>query len=239
LCGWKRTGEKVRLPQEEWDRRAKALNLQWLEPLTGARTAKAKCLKCDYEWSPHKIVIARGGACPMCAGSIVTQDQWDERAHAVDLEWLEPVKSADTQTLAKCLKCGYAWKTSPNRVQQGGGCASCSASGGFNPAKPGFLYLMVKPDGVAQVGITGEGRAMKMRMQKHQRNGYELVTTWHFNDGADARNIEQAIINQWRTEDDLLPAAPEGEESWTETVHTDSMPLPEIVKRINALIKQR
>ena len=76
-------------------------------------------------------------------------------------------------------------------------------------------------------------------MSAHKRNGYRLAQTWSFEVGQEAKDIEQEVIRRWREDDELLPAAPEREHGRTETVHTDGLPLEEIIKRISKLVRQQ
>lgn len=100
------------------------------------------------------------------------------------------------------------------------------------------MYLVLKSDGTAKVGISGQHRLTE-RLRIHGSSGYRQIAVWEFGLGRDARAVEKEMVRRWREEDDLLPAAPEGEEGWTETVHTDSLPLEEIIKRINKLAREQ
>jgi predicted Zn-ribbon and HTH transcriptional regulator len=216
---------------------AAAKGIKWLD---GAdflmdKQTPAECLTCGYQWQAWPQSVKAGNGCPRCSGKATTAEDWEERAAKSNLKWLEPVQTSDTKTKAKCLNCDFIWNVKPSSVARGTGCPKC-ADYGFDPLAPAHIYLLDRDDGVAQIGITKD---MKTRLGRHELNGYRLVAKWDFATGLQARNIEQAIINQWRTEDDLLPAAVEGEDGWTETVHTDSMPIETIIQRINALIKQR
>ena len=231
--------------QAEWNRRAAAADVEWLSPVGAARSPiNARCTLCGYKWDAVPSKLQQGAGCPRCSsqaraqGLRQTQSTWNKRAAAVDLVWLDEVDGSGVKTLARCLKCGYEWLVVPNTVSRGQSCPKC-AEYGFNPAAPAYLYLMVKDDGVAQIGITGDGKAMTARMARHKRNGYAEHSSWRFDVGADARAVERETIRRWREDDDLLPAAPHGEDGWTETVHTQSLSLEEIVSRINALVRTR
>lgn len=241
-CGIEKSAEARRTPQEERDRQAEAAGLKWLEPVQGnAHKALAQCLTCGHEWRVTGSQVYAGHGCPACqaAANRVPQEERDRQAEAVGLKWLEPVTNASKPTLARCLTCELEWQTYPDSVLRGHGCPAC-AERGFNPEKPAYVYLLVRDtDGVAQIGITGRGKPAEKRLRSHRLNGYRLVSMWSFPVGADARDVEQAAIRQWRQEDDLQPAAAAGEDGWTETVHTGSIALQELVARIDGLSHSR
>jgi len=229
--------------QEEWNRRAAAVGVDWLDSVAGNSVlTRAKCRACGHQWAARPSDVDRGGRCPVCANKrkgqyqVHTQAEWAEIAECSNLEWCETVTGALTKTRARCTVCKHEWHVVPSSVQQGRGCPQC-AEYGFKSAEPALLYLLVKDDGVAKVGITGD--KIKTRMASHKRNGYRLVDTWSFGVGKDAREVEQAVIRRWREDDDLLPAAAEGEHGWIETVHTDGLPLEEIIKRLNKLAREQ
>ena len=56
----------------------------------------------------------------------VSQEEWDERASRVGIEWLESVRNRRTKTQARCLVCQYEWDVSPSSIQQGSGCPNCA-----------------------------------------------------------------------------------------------------------------
>ena len=239
-CGKQRQIEKSRIPQSEWDRRAAEVSIEWLAPVTGdKRKTAARCLDCGHQWQawPSKPACPKCGVKRSADQKRRPQKEWDQFAADAGMEWLEPIKGDLTRTRVtrriRCLSCGKEWEAIPANVARGIGCGNC-AEYGFKDNMPAVLYLVVKPNGVAQVGITG-AEARENRLVRHRKNGYQQVAIWHFELGSDARKVEREIIRRWREEDDLLPAAPEGEDGWTETVHTDSLPLREIQQRIDLL----
>ncbi len=70
-------------------------------------------LTCGHDWSPQGRQVKQGKVCPKCGGKLpVPQDEWDRRAAAAGLEWLETVSGAMTPTPARCLKCNHEWRES-------------------------------------------------------------------------------------------------------------------------------
>ena len=94
--------------------------------------------------------------------------------------------------------------------------------------------MVAKDDGTTKIGITG-AKAREKRVSRHRRNGYEMVSTWNVAVGSDARAIEKAVVFGWR-EAGFRPAAPEGEDGWTESVHTSQVSIPEIRAQVNELV---
>jgi len=232
-------GGTRKITQAEWDVYASDLHLRWREKVKSAMTpTKCECLECGHgsntEWKPWPQHVRRGHGCRPCSerAQLKPQKERDEEARAVGIQWLEPIKNSYTPTLAVCLECGHKWKVRPNHAHAGKSCPLCSDSG-FKPLAPTTIYLIGKEDGVLKVGVTAVGSATHRRLGVHRRNGYSRVwRTWELATGVQALEVEQEIVRQWREEDDLLPAAPEGEDGWIETVHSDSLPIHVIIERI-------
>ncbi len=55
----------------------------------------------------------------------ITQAEWDRRAAEVGLEWLAPVRSAQSRTYARCVTCGHEWAPAPSKISRHG-CARCA-----------------------------------------------------------------------------------------------------------------
>jgi hypothetical protein len=133
-CRRKAAGLRRRLPREEWDRRAAAVDVEWVgdEPVLAYLPHAARCTRCGYEWDVSPDHVRGGQGCPPCAfgaprGPRITAQDWDRRAAAVDLEWVgdEPILST-TKHAVRCLVCGHEWDVKPSHVMDGQGCRSCS-----------------------------------------------------------------------------------------------------------------
>ena len=242
--GCRHCARNAPVSQEAWDERAAAIGADWLTPVEQTKTkAPIQCRGCDTIWEAIPGNVQQGQACPACADAnkgayqILSQVEWETRAAAVGVEWLEKVTTSSVPTAARCIKCGFEWEPRPNNVARGAGCPVC-ADYGFQPTRAAVIYLVVKSNGVAKVGITGAA-AREDRLVRHRKNGYDLVQLWTFEEGMQAEAVEHETIRRWREDDDLLPAALEGEDGWTETVHTDSLPVEEIIKRINKLAREQ
>jgi hypothetical protein len=236
-------GGTRKITQAEWDAHAEALDLRWREEVKSAMTPTAcECLVCGYgsegEWKPWPLHVRRGHGCRPCSEllPLKSQEERDEEARAVGVKWLETIKNSYTPTRAECLECGHRWLLRPNHAQSGKSCPACSDHG-FDPLAPTTVYLIGKEDGTIKIGVAAVGEATKRRLRIHRRNGYTKVwRTWEMATGVGARAVEQETIRVWREEDDLLPAAPQGEDGWIETVHAESLPVRTIVSRVEKLI---
>ena len=242
-CG--RCAGNAQVPQREWDLRAAAVKLKWLEPVTtnGIKTL-ADCLMCGHRWSAVPGEVQQGQACPECGNKrkgqhqVLPQSEWQRRAATVGIKWLEPVLHSGIPTKALCLECGNEWPKSPDGVTSGSGCPNC-ANSGFDYSAPSTVYLLVNQDGIAKVGITGQGRIRRLRLNKMALQGFELQRAWEFESGTDARTVEKETHRRWRLEDGLSSAIPPGSDGYTETVDTRGLPLGAIERRINLLAQKQ
>jgi len=78
-----------RISQDEWDRCAAAVGIEWEAPVAQALAeAPARCLTCGHRWEPSASNVTKGHGCPVCAGSVpVSPDEWDRRGGAVGIVW--------------------------------------------------------------------------------------------------------------------------------------------------------
>ncbi len=137
-CAAKRAGMKRgqahhrAVPQDEWDRRAEAVGLVWLEPVQRSVTPTlARCTRCGTIARINPNGTLRGRGCTPCGwrrraeSKTLSGDEWDARAAAVGLEWLESHTSSSTKRRAKCIRCGHEFDSLPTNVKKGHGCPRC------------------------------------------------------------------------------------------------------------------
>lgn len=233
-CGIDRRAKANRISEEEIASREERANVRWLDrPVAAHDPQDAECLTCGHVWPYKPVNVGRSG-CPRCAGLIVTQDEWQARAAIAGYVLLDEVEGRSKPVTAKCSLCGEQWRVWTSNIGRSG-CPSC-APRGFNPSKPGYVYLISKDDGVAKVGVAGLGKPYEDRMRRHATNGYWHVRRWYCDPGRIALAVERETIRRWREEDRLPTAAPEGEDGYSETVSTARLPLSEIVRRIDELV---
>lgn len=195
-CGDLATAAAQRLADEEWDARAAAVGIEWTEPhVKSTEPRGARCLTCEHEFRPPPGHVRSGTGCPRCAGKVKTQKEIDAEAAAVGIKWLEPYRNRKDRHLARCLTCELEWRTSPASVHLGSGCPSCNV-GGFDPGKPGVLYVIVHEEaGVVKVGIAGDDGD---RLARHQRRGWQVVGTRREERGQVVADAEADLVAWFR-----------------------------------------
>ena len=136
VCANLTRGAQSRLTPEEWDRRAAAGGMEWVDQrpeLIGDKRL-ARCLDCATEWLAHSVTVAHGGnGCPSCRykkvadSMILPREEWDRRAAAKRVEWVgdEPVWGMKKRA-ARCLTCGHEWSVIPDSVYRASGCPACA-----------------------------------------------------------------------------------------------------------------
>ena len=204
----------------------RARDLEPLEPYPGTMFPwRCKCLKCGREVTPrHNGVRRNQGGCAWCAGNKVDPAEAVALMVVAELEPLEPYTSAGGGWKCRCTKCGKVVKPSYSNVRSGhGGCRWC-APAGFDPGRPGSVYLMTHTAYRAwQVGITN---VPEQRVAAHERQGWDLVELMEFQDGHEAERLERTILGYWRSQGwpDAVPkdAMPQG--GYTETVAWVNVP---------------
>jgi hypothetical protein len=101
---------------------------------------------------------------------------------------------------------------------------------GFKPLEPTYLYVIThKKKKAHKVGI---GNTNARRIEKHISNGWQISQVLLFKKGTVAHEVEQDVIEWFRTELNVGPAYREGD-GWTETVPSAEVNLLSIVRRVN------
>jgi hypothetical protein len=142
------------------------------------------------------------------------------------MKWLEPVKGARIAARAECLDCHRESMKMPSDVQAGKGCRHCAQTAPVSKteqtrrakaARITFLQPPTKSATPTPARCDVCGCEWKMRPNDIQQG--------------------KGCPDCGRQDDDLLPAAPKGEEGYTETIHTEDVPLAEIIRRIDTMIE--
>jgi formylmethanofuran dehydrogenase subunit E len=173
------------------------------------------CDACGETIWPRYSGILRGrGACVYCAGQAPkTQEQaramFAKRGATMVGEYVR----ANDPIEATCKTCGATVWPTYNNIQGGrGACSGCAATG-YDPTKPGWLYLMAGIwDGLPwlKVGITNNDPA-----DRAKRVGGTIIDSVLHESGADAHRDEQEILGQLG---DLRGTGiPEGGDGYTES----------------------
>ena len=129
-----------RITQEEWDRRASSVSIQWLEEVGGANSkTRARCLRCGYEFLATPSVITRASAagrdrsCRKCKTTKdVSKEEWEKRATRSRVDLVEDVKRSDVPVTVRCKVCRETFSTYPRSLTDGKGCRKLQC-GGWEP----------------------------------------------------------------------------------------------------------
>ncbi len=151
-----------------------------------------------HEWTAVVKERALGSTrCPYCSGNVVLPG-FNDLATTHPHIAAEALFDATTVTAGSHRKVpwrcdeGHKWKaTVKDRALAGNGCPSCATSG-FDPASPGWVYLMEHPEwGLLQIGITND---INRRLKHHERNGWQALDSRGPMPGDAARGWEVAIL---------------------------------------------
>jgi hypothetical protein len=196
--------------------------------ISGSHTKKK--WKCNLNHSYTAPIISRTGgsksSCPICDGKQVLigfndfKSKFPELAlQAYDWNPQEFTSGSSKKVKWKCPE-GHIWKASlsDRTGNHKSGCPSC-AKGGFDPNQNGYLYFLIQPKWeIYQIGITN---VPEDRLNRHSKNGFELLEIRGPMDGHTAQELETAILRYLKSQRaDLSPDHVAGKfdgysESWT------------------------
>ena len=130
----------------------------------------------------------------------------------------------------KCIEAGHPWnaEVAKRTGVESRGCPSC-ASYGFDPGKPAWFYLMIRP-GEQQFGITNN---LEKRKRAHGRLGWTLLDSIGSTSGKEIQELELRF-KRWLKR--TLPLVPGKTENWF-TVHMEVQSLLEL-KEISQIGKE-
>jgi hypothetical protein len=181
------------------------------DPTTVTRGGNAKrAWQCPrgHEWvaSPNSRTHL-GSGCPVCAGQQVLAGfndlaTTDPELAAQAVGW-DPTTVTRRSGRKVRWRCGlsHEWTATVDHRTGGQGCPSCAKTG-FDPAKPGWLYLLAQPDwGLLQIGITN---VPSERLVKHRSRGWIDVDLRGPMDGNLARDWESAVLAMLRSADAVV-----------------------------------
>lgn len=129
------------LSAEVINQRLTGRGIQMVGPYT---SALAKGLfSCDngHEWEAEVNSVVKGNGCPHCANRIpYTVEEVQNKLNASGIRIVGTYTTTHKKVEVECQE-GHRWKVKPNALLQGHGCPEC-ANKGFDPTKPGVLYLL-------------------------------------------------------------------------------------------------
>lgn len=219
-----------------------------LEPLVeypGAlRPWLCRCQDCGHIGSPcYSKVKMRGRQCWSCRSEAISQAlQLDEEEATASMlqKHLEPLTpypgGVETPWKSRCMVCDTVLDPGPtlhNIRGSQGGCPTC-AGRGINPARPGYLYLVVNDViGAFKWGIAN----IEQRIAQHVSQGWRLRARWNFDQAKDAWEIERQI-KTWIRGMGIPAAMAAGEMKYrghTETALLSDIDIAEVIAFITAL----
>jgi hypothetical protein len=198
----------------------------WDPRKVNAGTNKKLNWKCalGHEWSATGFDRKVGTGCPICGNKELMIGFNDLATTHPDLAkeadgWNpETVIAGSHKRLQwKCIN-GHKWIAMVTNRRNGTGCPTCSISG-FDPNQNGYLYFLIQPIWeIFQIGITN---VPEDRLNRHKRNGFQLLDLRGPMDGHTAQELETALLRYLKSQKaDLSPEHVAGKfdgysESWT------------------------
>lgn len=229
----------------------KIMRKQGYEPLVPFEKAhakwKSKCKKCGKVSFPiFTEVQAKKNitGCKYCNVRFMDEENAVQVMLDAGLRPLEPYVNARKGWKSECMKCKNIVRPAYDSVRTGKGCAFCSPLG-INLKIPSYLYLIthfgLNAHKVGIGNVRPEKRMREDRLLRFQKENWQMIRVWHFENGSEALLVEKAIFKVIRKEMQIpiylsLAEMPKTE-GHTETVDADLISLKELEKIINKVIK--
>ena len=169
--------------------------------LSGSETKRNWICKQSHKWttSPNSRTSKKITGCPVCSNhklELGTNDllSFDKKIASEAFGWdPKTVTSGSARKVKWKCEVEHIWlATVGNRTaKEPTGCPTCAASG-FDPNKPSWLYFIADESrDLLQIGITGEP---EVRVERHKKMGWEIISLRGPIDGYAARKLEVAIL---------------------------------------------
>jgi hypothetical protein len=153
----------------------------------------------------RKSDILKGRRCKKCANAELsklkasTKKEFVEKASLVHSNTYDYSKvayvNAKTKVIITCPVHGDFEQT-PGDHLSGRGCQSCT-SYGFKSKEPAIMYYLKINNGQAyKIGITNS--SVNERFKPKELKAIEVIQTWEFSTGLEAREEEKKIINKYK-----------------------------------------
>ncbi len=152
----------------------------WDPKLVTFGSGKKLNWKCNlgHQWKAMVASRSLGMGCPICSHKKLLGGFNDlatthpELAKEADGWDPTSVIAGSKQKVSWKCQLGHTWMAQLNSRRQGRGCPSCSQTG-FDPGKPGFLYLIDNFDlHMFQIGITN---FPQNRLSRHKKSGWQIL----------------------------------------------------------------
>jgi hypothetical protein len=203
------------------------------------------CPQCGRSWEAR--VFARTSpshpsGCPDCGNARkslpLAQAVVDANFLARGFTLLEPYTDSNDLLLVRHNTCGEEYRGRYRTiVLDGHGCPKCAKSG-YDPTKPGYIYLLKIPAFKAiKIGVSNAGG---QRLATHKRSfDFDIVETWGPMDGGLAPRIEAAILSAWRSAGLQENPHLKAQFKMTETANLDEIDVPTVIASVDLLASQK
>jgi hypothetical protein len=214
------------------------------EVLVGSRIFFWWACELGHEFRRTPSSILRGIWCPFCGHYelLVGFNDLATEAPEIAVEW-HPSKNGEltaadvmngshTKFWWLCME-GHTFEQSGKKRRQEQGCPTCAVTG-YSPGKPGYLYLLTKPElGLHQFGISN---TPKKRTDQHKRNGWELLDVIGPADGYWIVETEAALKTFFATKGELLGRDYEDKfDGYTESWRSTEVQFKTVAEMLSAL----
>lgn len=154
-CKKERQSKSIAIPEEEI--LARIEKIAPTVKLVGhyvntTKRAKFQCSKCGHIWNPIVNTVLAGHGCPKCGFIKISEklrlsnDEFIERLKIVNptIKPLEAYVTGRNSINVRCTLCGRIWKSRPDRLLEGNGCAACTSSRGERSVRAALDELHVE-----------------------------------------------------------------------------------------------
>lgn len=198
----------------------------------GYRNHKSKAIvKCcidGFEWAAtvNSLLGAKSHGCPQCANN----RRWtaEERIAQINslpnisfVRWDRKYRNCYSKAVCRCGIDGTEWAARvDNLLNIGQGCPRC-AEYGFNPSKPGTLYILRSECGtMVKIGISNNHEQRHAQLRRRTPFNWSCIELLHSDDGSLIAELEKELhsftepatfrepfdgYTEWRKWDDRLP----------------------------------
>lgn len=191
--------DRLSLTKEEFESRIEKLhkNVKVVGNFKGtAYRIDLKCNLDNHEWSPFAYALLSGQGCPMCAGSIKTNETFLKEIYHVyngSIKVEEDYVSSSTKLKCYCNVCDYKFKAKPNSLLRGHGCPRCGHQ------DKDAIYYWKDDNGYYKIGVTRYSlKDSRVKCVANKRktsiNSLRIVKTH------EARDLEKLLLSVFSNE---------------------------------------
>lgn len=162
----------------------------------GGNNKAESTFKCPHghEWNAKVNNVKNGNGCPHCAGlAPLTIEGINEDLASRGITCVIYGGNNRAKSTFKCSH-GHEWDAMVDNVKNGGsGCPICCEYGGYNPDKPGTLYLLCSECGNhLKIGISNVAERRIAQLRRTTPFGFNVIERFE-SDGKTCRELEVAF----------------------------------------------